>query len=413
MILVPNHRQLLNGNRYLFLFGFFVFLGACSPKIISVPEKENPAKEPTEKAIEVDKKSSSDNSIALILPFQLDKIKNLSKSNKSDLSKADLAIDFYQGFKFALDSLASEGFNFKLKVFDSQNQETRIVNLARANSVLENSLIIGPVFPNLIKTFGEFATLDKKVFISPLAASIPSSNNANLVTINNTIDQHGWKIADFINRNYKPSDVNILLINTQKSDDEKFAAPIRRFLKSLSNSKFVIVQKPNAIAIESFLDPVKTNLVIITSSDPGFVSPIINRLNALNKVNFNIEVFGHPNWIKLQNMDIAKLQALKTRLTSSYFLNNKDASVKHFISRYRDEYNIAPTEYAIKGFDTGYYFGKLLALHGTDYVKYITEETYQGLHNKFRFKRDEKLGYINTELMLLQYQGFELRLQAP
>lgn len=407
MILVPSHLQQLSGNRYLILVCLITLMVACSPKTARIPSKSGPVKVKPQ-PVETVKKPVEENSIALLLPFHLDEIKP-AKAKKSDIHKADLAIDFYQGLKLALDSLATAGYNFKLKVFDSQDQETRAVNLARANSVRSNNLIIGPVFPDQVKAFGEFADLKQKLQVSPLAATIPSPFNPNLVTINNTIDQHGWKVADFINRNYKPSEVQIVLINTQKPDDDKFAVPIKNYLKNLSGNKFLVHERPNSIGIEGYLSPSKINLVIVTSSETNFVLPTINRLYALSKGNIKIEVFGHPNWVKAKNMDIEKLQWLNTRITSSYFIDYKNAAVKQFITRYRNEYSLEPSEYAFKGFDTGYYFGKLVALYGADYANHLTSETYEGLHNGFRFKRDAKLGFLNTEVMMLKYQGFELQ----
>ena len=410
MILVPNLRQLLSGSK-LAVIVLAIFLAACSKKIAPV-SKRGDIKPDVEKVPEkgVPAKNRS-HSIALILPFNLDKI-NPKTALAKDISGADLAIDFYQGFKLALDSLSEESGDFVLQVFDSRENELQIVNLARARSVMNNDLIIGPVFPELISIFSEFADLDKKLMVSPLAAADPKQfGNGNLVTFNNTIDQHGWKIADFINRNYKPKDVNIVLINTQSNDDEKFSAPFRNHLKQLSENSYLIHQRTNAIGLEEHLSATKTNLIIIASTNPDFLLPTIDRLYKVGQLEFKIEVFGHPSWSKAQFLNAEKMQWLNTRITSSYYINYKAKNVKQFIARYIDDYGFDPNEYAFKGFDTGYYFGKLLARYGTDYVKHITDGKYEGLHNQFRFVKEEKSGYLNAELMILKYQGFELKVE--
>lgn len=410
MILVPNHRQLSSGNKLVIGIVFALLIAACSPKTTTVktPEKVGPVKAPpssTEKIPKEIRKSS----IALILPFYLNTINPKTASSK-DISKTNLALDFYQGFKLALDSLSSEGYNFNLKVFDSQDQETRVVNLARAKSVLANDLIIGPVFPKNIKAFGEFAELKQKLQVSPLAASLPTTfNNEHLVTVNNTIDQHAWKVADFIVANYKPEEINVVLINTQNAEDSKFANPIKKYLKNLSQNKITFTERPNAKNIESALLPDKNNLIIIASDEVDFILPTINRLHVLAKNQYRIELFGHPNWIKIQSLDNEKLQWLNTHLSSSYFIDYTSNEVKQFIARYRDEYSLEPSEFAFKGFDNGYYFGKLLAKYGSDYIQHLSTEPYKGLHNSFHFKQDGKLGFINTDIMMLEYSGFELQ----
>ena len=410
MILAPNRRQLLSGSK-LAVIVLAIFLAACSKKTtpVSKPTDVKPDVEKVpEKSVPAKRRAHS---IALILPFNLDKI-NPKTALAKDISGADLAIDFYQGFKLALDSLSEESGNFMLQVFDSRENELQIVNLARARSVMNNDLIIGPVFPEQISIFSEFADLDKKLMVSPLAAADPKQfGNGNLLTFNNTIDQHGWKIADFINRNYKPKDVNIVLINTQSNDDEKFSAPFRNYLNQLSESSFLINQRTNAIGLEEHLSATKTNLIIIASTSRNFLLPTIDRLYKVGQLGVKIEVFGHPSWSKAQFLNAEKMQWLNTRITSSYFINYKAKNVKQFIARYIDDYGFDPNEYAFKGFDTGYYFGKLLTRYGTDYVKHITDGKYEGLHNQFRFVKEEKSGYLNAELMILKYQGYELKIE--
>ena len=411
MILVPNHQQLLSGNKFVIGVVFAVLTAACSPKTkpVKTPEtKVGPVKAPPtapEKLPNVIRK----NSIALILPFCLNTVNPKTASSK-DINKRSLALDFYQGFKLALDSLSLEGNEFNLNVFDSQDQETRVVNLARAESVMSNNLIVGPVFPKNVKAFGEFADLKQKLQVSPLAATSPTTfNNPHLVTVNNTIDQHARKVADFIVANYKPADINVVLINTQNAEDSKFANPIKKYLKNLSLNKITFTEKANAKGIESALFPDKNNLVIIASDEVDFISPTINRLYVLAKNQFRVELFGHPNWIKAKGLDNEKLQWLNTHLTASYFVDYKQDDVKQFIARYRNDYTLEPSDFAFKGFDTGFYFGKLLAKYGSEYIKYLSTETYSGLHTSFQFKQDGKSGFINTNVIMLQYNGFELQ----
>lgn len=412
MILVPNRPQLLSGNNFVLILCMLIFLSACSKKITAPKPVDIPSPSELEKQKEI-VPLKTDHSIALLLPFDLNTI-NLKTASGKNLEKASIAIDFYQGFKLALDSITISGHNFNLSVFDTQNQETRVVNLALANSVRSIDLIVGPIYPDAIKTFGEFAELgDKKLQISPLAASTPTDfNNPSLVTINNNIDQHARKIAEFISSNYQAELVNIVLINTQKSDDAKFSNYFKRNLTNISGDKFQITERATVIALEKYLVPTKNNLVIVTSSDRQFVMPAIDKLySLLTKQNFKMEVFGHPNWLKANYLSQEKMQVLNSRISASFYVNYKSQAVKNFIARYRDEYSFEPSEYSFKGFDMGYYFGGLLEKYGNDYAKHLKDSVYKGLHNTFKFSKDPKTGYMNTELMMLRYRNFELQLE--
>ena len=410
MILVPNHLQRLSGNNYLIIICMLIFFSACSKKVIlTKPPEKTVAVEPVIPKVEEPVKKNIDHSVGLLLPFQLN-ILNLKTSKKSDLSKADLAIDFYQGFKLGLDSISAGGHNYNLHVFDTRNQETQIVNLAMSESVKNSDLIVGPIFPDGIKTFSEFSDLGKVLQVSPLAASMPSEfNYPELVTINNSIDQHGRKIAEFISSQYKPDLVQVILINTQKTEDARFSNYIKRYLNEISGSKFRIIERSNAIGIESFLNSTKNNLILITSSDKTFLLPAIDKLYKLKNQKYRIELFGHPNWMKARYLNPEKMQALNTRISASYFVNYKAQNVKNFVARYRDEFGREPSEYSFKGFDTAYYFGSLLEKYDKQYADFLIKEIYTGLHNEFRFVKDPKLGYRNTALMLLRFQNFELQ----
>jgi hypothetical protein len=200
------------------------------------------------------------------------------------------------------------------------------------------------------------------------------------------------------------------LINTQKSEDAKFSNYFKKNLAFLSADNFRINERATAIALEKYLDPTKTNLVIISSSDRLFVVPTIDKLyNLLTKQKYKIEVFGHPNWLKANYLNQEKMQTLNSRISSSYFVNYKSQTVKNFISSYRDEFGFEPSEYSFKGFDIGFYFGSLLEKYGTDYANYLNDILYRGLHTNFKFSRSPKSGYVNTELMMLLYKDFELQ----
>ena len=153
----------------------------------------------------------------------------------------------------------------------------------------------------------------------------------------------------------------------------------------------------------------KKYVVLISSSERSFVVATLNKMVKMKKAGLVVDLFGHPNWIK-QNYGTDKLQALNTFITSSYKVDYKSAAVIGFVRKYRKIYGFEPDEYSFKGFDTGFYFAKLLAKYGVNYTNYLTKETYKGLHNSFSFVYDERNGYINTSLMLLKYRDYALHI---
>ncbi|MGM9475450.1 ABC transporter substrate-binding protein [Pedobacter sp. GSP4] len=395
---------------YCALVLFTLFLAACSPKI-KTPKPE--VAKPAEKEKPVEKKpikKFAQASVSLLVPFKLSDI-NLKTATKSDIEKYAMPIDFYQGFKLGLDSAAAQGLNFTLNVFDTEDDNARISSLYKNERFKQSNLIIGPVFPDGLKYISAYSKENNVMVVSPLAASQPADiNNPNLISVVNNIDLHGKKIANYIAKSFSPANTIVVLINPRKTEDEAFAAPIRTYLQA--NTKFIVQEYASAYTFETKMIKGKQYAVVVASSDRAFVVPTVEKLYKLKHLptgGYNISLFGHPNWVK-QNYPTDKLQDLNAIISSSYKIDYKNSGVVTFIKKYRYKYGFEPGEYAFKGFDIGYYFGRLLVTYGEDYRDYIVKDRYKGLHNNFSFIHDEKLGYINTSLMLLKFKNFTLSL---
>lgn len=397
-------------RNYWVLVCLTLILGACSPKLrtpkpeaAKTPEKEKAAEKKT-----IKKFSKAD--VSLLVPFKLDEL-NLKTATKADIEKFAMPIDFYQGFKLGLDSAAAAGLNFNLNVFDTQDDNSHIASLYKNERFKQSNLIIGPVFPDGLKFISTYSKAENAMIVSPLAASNPADfNNPNLISIVNNIDLHARKIAAYITKTFSPTNTIVVLINPRKTEDEQFASPVRSFLNG--NGKFLVQEYASAFSFETKMQKGKNYAVILISADRAFVLPTIEKLYKLKNLasgGYNINLFGHPNWVK-QNYPTDKIQALNTIISSSYKVDYKNPSVVTFIRKYRLQNGFEPGEYAFKGFDIGFYFGHLLTKYGADYKDYLTDEKYKGLHNTFSFIHDEKLGYINTGLMLLKYKNFALNI---
>ncbi|MCY1521523.1 hypothetical protein D9M68_563380 [compost metagenome] len=397
-------------KRFLFLL-LIATVAACSPRInkqVNPPVKPGTTEKPTvteEKAVP---KFTVAN-VSVLLPFKLDKV-NLNTATKAQLAETDMAIDFYQGLTMGIDSAASFGLNFNLHVFDSRDDNARLLMLTKNEQFKKSQLIIGPVFPEGIKYLSNLVISRDIPLVSPLAATRPSDfNNPKLISIIGHIDQHSEKIAAYIGNKYSVERGIVALINSKKAEEEEFAQPIRAYL----NKKYpnlIIQEFASASVFETRMIRGKKYAVVICSSDPAFVNPTVDKLARLAKLRANdyeFQLFGHPAWLK-QSYNIEQLQVLHTIISTSYYINYKDTGIISFIKKYRAKYSFEPSEYAFKGFDIGFYFGKLLARHGKEYADFLLKDKYKGLHNTFSFGYDPLYGYYNKDLMLLQYKNLSL-----
>jgi hypothetical protein len=391
-----------NSSIFKLLFWVSIFSLSCSPKAVTIknPIKTNPAEEKIEKPV----KRFTTANVSLLIPFKLNQL-NLKTATKTQLERSDMAIDFYQGVLLGIDSAASLGLDFKINVFDTRDENSQLSTLFKKESLKTSNLIIGPVFPEGVKYMTNFAMANDIAMVSPLAASKPSDfNNPKLISVVNNIDQHGYKIADYIAKRYQSSTTIVVLINPKKTADEQFATPIKERFKQ-NHPSFIVQEFTSAYAFETRMMKEKQYVVIVCSSEVAFVAPSIDKLYKLKNLKvggYDIDLIGHPNWAK-QNYSNNQLQDLKAVVSSSYKIDYKSLAVISFIKKYRNKYSFEPSEYSFKGFDIGFYFSKLIAKHGIAYLDYLTKEKYRGLHNSFEFEFNPKYGYINKDLMLLQY----------
>lgn len=412
MTLVQNLRQLLSGNKifqFLGLFFLVLYVVSCTPRAKVIDNKpqdtqaQNTTEEPKHK-VEVEVPKTVQN-IVLMLPFQLNHSTG-SNPTTNDISRSELALDFYQGFEIGLERATGLKTNFKVTVLDSRDNENEVMRLAASSAVKEAQLIIGPVYPKEIKAFSNtsLSETSKILRISPLAATMPSEFNlSNLVSITSPIITHVNALAQRLVKLYRKGDVILLY----ESDD----ASSRQFLPVLKSEILLINKEIPVYSVDSEeklferarLDG--NNLVVIGSTNNYRLATLFSQLQQLQEISgHRVQLFGHPNWAKMNFSNQASvLESLQTEISSSYYIDPRLTSVRDFNEQYKEEFNIVPSEFAYKGYDTGYYFGLLLAKYGENYSKKLIEERYKGLHNDFEFEFHPQWGFVNASIHFLKF----------
>jgi len=392
---------------------------ACSPKTHPVVSKPQPqpvvappnatvtkpvAKPPVKPAVKLQSQKVS--SIAMLLPFNLDNLNVGGRYSKADMQKANMAVEYYQGFKLALDSLTANGYNYRLQLIDSKDQPAEAHNLSLNPKVQNSDLIVGPIFPDGIKAFGVSA----KPLLSPLSPSSPAGfHNPSLITAIPPLAYHAKTSAQYVNDKLKAKKVFIL--KSGFTEDNKYIIPFKQQLDSLSKLKtkvipFVVVRGVLTSLLPQ-LSKTEPNVFVLPTTNQAFLQVTLRSLDTLAK-NYPVVLIGHPSWEKLTFLKEDLLQRLKTIITSSDHVNYKAANTIAFIKAYRKAYRTEPSEFAIKGFDEGLYFGRLMAEDETGAIK-PEQHDFIGLHNDFHFVKKPATGWVNTHVYILKYANFELK----
>jgi len=413
MISVQNHRLLSSGNKLLTFLGVAALMAACSPKIRTTPpapaQQAVPIPKPVEKPA-VKPAAPKVYTVSMLLPFELDRLNSAAGYSSAHLQKAYIALDYYQGFKLALDSLTGKGYNYRLQVYDSKDEPAEARNLAQNPKVKYSDLIVGPIFPDDLGAFVDAMYSVRKPIVSPLSPAAPVNfDSNNLITATPPLEYHALSTAHYINDRIKPK--NVIVLKSGFSEENKYIIPFKRAIDSLSKFKtkvtVVTVVRGNLSALMPKLSKTEQNVFVMPSTNHAFLVVTLRSLEALSK-QYPVTLFGHPNWEKFTFLHAQQLQQLNTHITSAERINYKSGQTAAFVRAYRKQYHTEPSLYAIKGFDQGYYFGSLLAEKPSAFPDTAAAD-YHGISNSFHFIKKRRQGWINEHVNMFKYVNFELK----
>src|SRR5471030_347530 len=246
MISVPKRLPPSNGNKWFIFLLIGLIAAACSPKLrpvaVQPPKKEieKPSAHIAPENKPVKPLAPKVSTIALILPFGLNHLAPGASYTTISLKEADIAVGYYRGFKLALDSLAGLGYNFKLMVYDSRDEKATSHSLAMNPAIRSSSLVVGPVFPDDIKSFTANYTNPRQPIVSPLSPAPPGTfKNPALVTITPPLEYYAWATARYSNNKIKPQKVFIL--RSGYSDELEYIGPFKKAIDSLSHNHIKVI----------------------------------------------------------------------------------------------------------------------------------------------------------------------------
>jgi hypothetical protein len=323
---------------------------------------------------------------------------------------ANLSIDYYQGFKLGLDSLTAEGNNYRLRVFDSKDEPLQARALAVNPAIRNSNLVVGPVFPDVVKAFATLPAMQNKPIVSPLAPTPPAVyHNNGLITAAPPLEYHARTTARYLSRNLGAK--QIIILRSGYTDDNKYIIPFKKMVDSLGRKRIKVIDfgvvRGNLSALLPQLSRTTENYFVIPSTNQAFLMVTLHSLDTLTQ-RYPVVLFGHPNWMKYSFLKAERLQRLKTHITSAERIDYRSPEAITFIRAYRNTYHHDPTEYAFKGFDEGLYFGRVLA--GSDNgMAQLNRQVFTGLHNAFSFELKPGQGWVNTHVNLFKYVNFELK----
>jgi LysM repeat protein len=370
----------------------------------------------------IHKQKKSTYNIALVLPFKLDQtlsleIDNLVKTNTNFPTVPALSVDFYLGFKKAVDSLTIKDFEVNMDLFDVDDKDSLKLNqIVNDSKFKQTDFIFGPLHANGFKTIAQKA----KEFGIPIVSPITQQNkmlynNVYSSKVNPSQFTLLESLADYCIDSLLTSNANIILM-APFANDSKEISYVKAFKKYFNDKQKQLGKAvKDTVTVVKGLDGVKKayvpgvkNIIVTLSINQIFIADFTTQL-AIFADKKDITLCGWQNIANIDNIDQEYLNQLQYTFPSQYNITNT-ATYNSIIDSYKAQQNVMPSEYYFIGFDIALYYLKNLRDIGPDFIFNLNSLSAETNYIKFKFTRPDNLtGFDNRGVYIFRYKDYQLQ----
>ncbi len=371
-------------------------------------------------------------------------------------------LSYYQGALLALDSLRDQGMDVTLHVYDVCQQMPKAREATDSDGFQDMDLIIGPFYEETLDYIAAYGQRHDIPVVSPLLPATEHLRDMpNLFKATPSLETMLSEVANYVSVNYPRQ--NILLVhNNQPGAEEVISAFQDTLLQKVAQhnqlydslhlarvngyyfdntlvgnrraSKLVMADAGAGQAPEMFsgrrvarpgnvqeviyrsegiegvmgkMRPDQKNVLIILISGEPFLSDYLRQLHEYRR-EFDMSVFGIPEWEDYQSIEIDYLQNLNVHIFAPDFYDYSDGHIQDFVNRYRGVYHTEPDDDAFKGAQTTYFFLNALYEYGKDFDRCMALLNKRGFDSPFSFRRPfgNGHGWENTNTSISRIQNY-------
>lgn len=370
----------------------------------------------------VSKPRKSSYNIALILPFRLDATINMDlnemiKNNGTFPLVPAQAIDFYLGFKRAVDSLITKECEFNLQVYDVDDKDTiKIIELAASSKFKELDFIVGPFYANGFKTIAKKAREFHIPIVSPVTRQNKILYNNQYISKTNPSQFTLLEsLADYCLDSLRSKSANVILMSAFGADkkEQQFVNAFKKYynekIRSTNKSaKDTLLTAKGIEGLKKAYVPGVKNVVVSLSTNQVFIADFSTQL-AIFADKKDIVLCGWQNLSEMDNIDQAYLNQLSFTFPHQYNLTNT-AAYGYLNDEYRSLQGTLPGEYYYIGFDIADYYLKNLRDIGPDFVQTLNNLPHESNYSRFKFVRpDMTTGFDNRGVYIFRYENYQIQ----
>ena len=340
--------------------------------------------------------------LALMLPFNLNKVENDTANSVVDRLKKDkflnMTLDFYSGAVMAIDSAKQLGIKVDVSVFDSEEtKNSSSVAKLIADQHLENfGALIGPFYQANVEKTAEMLSANQVAVISPLSKEVGKfyPNLVQTITSNSVLRS---AIFDFM----RSKNGNIIaVVDKKKVSVKKY---IQENQKGVRFANLDPTGALNVLSLKSLLVKNKINYVVMETANTSMIKATMTALLSVQQW-FNVQlVILEPNETlntdEIEFVDLVKLKLMYPSMTRE----NTTPQALLFEKNFKLKNKVTPNAFAIRGFDVT--FDALMRLSQPNGFFESANQVTEQVESKFDYFKNETGGFANKGLYILYYDA--------
>jgi Receptor family ligand binding region len=340
--------------------------------------------------------------LALMLPFNLNKVENDTANSVVDRLKKDkflnMTLDFYSGAAMAIDSAKQLGIKVDVSVFDSEEtKNSSSVAKLIADQHLENfGALIGPFYQANVEKTAEMLSANQVAVISPLSKEVGKfyPNLVQTITSNSVLRS---AIFDFM----RSKNGNIIaVVDKKKVSVKKY---IQENQKGVRFAHLDPTGALNVLSLKSLLVKNKINYVVMETANTSMIKATMTALLSVQQW-FNVQlVILEPNETlntdEIEFADLVKLKLMYPSMTRE----NTTPQALLFEKNFKLKNKVTPNAFAIRGFDVT--FDALMRLSQPNGFIESANQVTEQVESKFDYFKNETGGFANKGLYILYYDA--------
>ncbi|MCD6069195.1 MAG: cwlS [Bacteroidetes bacterium] len=355
--------------------------------------------------------------IGLFLPFEFNETEQLSadqliKEKKDFPEMQTIAVDFYEGVKYAMDSLQNKGAKYSIQLFDTQDKDSMQVDkLIKQLPFTDIDLIIGPMFNSTFKVVSEKAREKNIPIVSPVTQQ-------NKILFNNPYSSKTTPsnitlleaLAEFVADSFRTQ--NIVIINSGKPKEQSFVKTFKTHYNeylalTYNNTKDTVNEVKGYPPAKAAYTSAKKNYFVILSEDEVFLTDVLTQLNSFIDKKKELNVIGMKKWITIDHLDPEYLNKFNFTFAAANYVCYSKPEISQAAKAYRTKYYIDPSDFYFQGIDIGLYYMNALKEYGPDFYKKLDANKKKGIIMDFNFFRpSETTGFDNKSIQIIRYSDY-------